>query len=436
MSLAWFLEKKGYQNIHLFEKNATIGGILQTDVFKESIIEQAAESVGMYPKTIMQLLEALGLSNEIIYPKTAQFQIYVNCKLHNPPQGLRFMVPTQVELFNNSPFFSEAGKLRIVEELNVAPITTHKEESLKDFVLRRFGEEMYTRYAAPVYGGIFGYAAEQLSIQSVLPQLPKWEKTYGSITKAVQTLYPDSFLNQSQASKSSYNFFSLKNGMHSLPKTIAEQLNYTRIFLNHPIQQLNYKNTIWKIEEDSFDSVYITTAAPIASKLLVTSYPTLSKQLNKIPFKSAGIVTFIFNQHDIVLDKNISGILLPVEDFPACSAITFSANKWANRVDDSKVMLRLYLRDTPLLDQPKRQIVSIALQSLQQLVQVNNHPLKSHYNLWRHSRPLYKIGHQAMLQEIELTLNKLPGLQLCGCSYKGSGLASLVHQSKVLALDA
>jgi len=94
-------------------------------------------------------LEAVSLTNEIIYPKTAKFQIYGKGELYSPPQGLRFMVPTLVEAFRKNSFFSETGKKRIFNEKNIAPSMVSSDESLKDFVCRRFGEEMYTRYAAP-----------------------------------------------------------------------------------------------------------------------------------------------------------------------------------------------------------------------------------------------------------------------------------------------
>jgi len=81
LSLAWFLEKRGFQHIHIFEQSSTIGGILQTNFLEESVIEKAAESVAVYPETIIELLDAVGLSNEIIYPKTSKFQIYVKGKL-------------------------------------------------------------------------------------------------------------------------------------------------------------------------------------------------------------------------------------------------------------------------------------------------------------------------------------------------------------------
>lgn len=435
LSLAWFLEKKGFQHIHIFEQKSTIGGILQTHISAQSVVEQAAESVALYPKTITELIEAVGLSNEIIYPKTAKFQIYVKGKLNSPPEGLRFMVPTQVEEFKKNPFFSEQGKQRIFNEINIAPSTSNSEESLKDFVCRRFGDEMYKRYAAPVYGGIFGYAAEQLSIQSVLPQLTQWEAKYGSVTKAVQTLYPISSINQSSNKKKTTNYFSLKNGMHSLVKAITQHLTHSQIFLNHRIDQLSYKNKCWEIDNALYDEVFVTTAAPSASGILATAHPTLSKLLTQIAFKSAAIITFIFKQIDLTLNKNISGILLPVEDFPEFSAITFSSNKWTNRIDKDKVLLRLYLRDTPWLNEAEEDIVSKALQSLQQLVPIKNLPLKHQYHQWFKSRPLYTIGHQKIISDIQKILDELPGLHLTGCSYKGSGVASLVHQAKELTIN-
>jgi len=409
---------------------------LQTDISSNSIIEQAAESIGTFPKTILELLETVGLADEIIYPDANQFQIYVEGKKLSPPQGLRFMVPTQIELFNNGNFFSEIGKQRILEEVNAPVLESKANTTLKDFVVRRFGNEMYARYAAPVYGGIFGYDADQLSLHSVLPQLPKWEMEHGSITKAVQTLYPSTFSKNASGSKA-VNFFSLKNGLHSLPSAIAKKLKHTKIILNSKVKNLQSETSPsinqWKINESLFDELFISTAAHSTAKILENVHPELSCLLQQITFKSAGILTLIFNKADIDLDESVSGVLLPVDEFPSFSALTFSSNKWANRIETNKILLRLYLRDTPLLHQPIETIQEHGLQVLEQLVTVKNDPKKYFYHLWKNSRPLYKTGHQEIIQQIERALKDLPDLHLTGCSYKGSGVASLVHQAKMLA---
>jgi len=220
--------------------------------------------------------------------------------------------------------------------------------------------------------------------------------------------------------------------MHSLVNAIAQHLKHSQIFLNQRINHLSYKNKSWQIEHSLYDEVFVTTSAPVASKILATVHSTISSLISQIAFKSAGIVTLTFKQVDITLNENISGILLPVEDFPAFSAITFSSNKWTNRTASDKALLRLYLRDTPLLKEPEKFIVYKAIQSLQQLVPVKSKPLKHQYNQWHKSRPLYKIGHQKIISDIQKILLELPGLHLTGCSYKGSGVASLVHQAKEL----
>jgi len=409
---------------------------LQTDISSNSIIEQAAESIGTFPKTILELLETVGLADEIIYPDASQFQIYVEGKKLSPPQGLRFMVPTQIEQFNKSSFFSDLGKKRILEEANIPALKSKANTTLKDFVVRRFGDEMYERYAAPVYGGIFGYDADRLSLNSVLPQLPKWEMEYGSVTKAVQTLYPSAFSATASANKAA-NFFSLKNGLHSLPLAIAKKLKHTKIILNSKVENLQRETSSpinqWKINESLFDELFISSAAHATAQIIQNVHLELSRLLQQITFKSAGILTLIFNKVDIDLDEIVSGVLLPVDEFPSFSALTFSSNKWTNRIETDKILLRLYLRDTPLLHQPLETIQKEGSLVLEQLVTVKKTPQKLHYHLWPDSRPLCKTGHQEIIQQIERALKDLPGLHLTGCSYKGSGVASLVHQSKMLA---
>jgi len=424
LTAAFYLEKAGFDNISLFEKLSEVGGVLKTDFTNDCLIEQAAESIAKFPQSIFGLIDEIGLTNEVMEPVASKFQLWVDGKMIAPPEGLRYMVPTNLVAFNKSNFFSNNGVQRILQEPKISLIEKTENLTLKDFVVHRFGEEMYQRYAAPVYGGIFGYDADKLSLQTVMPQLLNWVKQHGSITKAVQNL--------PQKSNTGAVYFSFRNGVQSFADKLGKHLNKTNFFLNKPIKGITKNNEKWLVNEQLFDKVIITTTATITASLIQKVQPALSHLLKKIQFKTAGILTFWYDELLSEIDNNTSGILLPVNEFPTFSAITFSSNKWSGRTKAGKRLLRLYIRDADLIKQPKTLVEQKAIDLLKHLLKIEKKPTNTFLHWWPNSRPLYTTHHQQIVSKINNELAKTPNLYLGGCSYNGSGVASLVHQSKLL----
>ena len=57
------------------------------------------------------------------------------------------------------------------------------DESVWDFVSRRFSSEVAEYFFDPLFKGIFAGDIRKLSIRSCMPLLKEWEERYGSVTK-------------------------------------------------------------------------------------------------------------------------------------------------------------------------------------------------------------------------------------------------------------
>ena len=87
LSLAYYLEQAGHQNIELFEASGQLGGIIRTRYQDGCVIEEGPESFAT-AQTDFKLLEDLGLRDEIIRPTTRNFLLGVAGKLRTPPKGM------------------------------------------------------------------------------------------------------------------------------------------------------------------------------------------------------------------------------------------------------------------------------------------------------------------------------------------------------------
>ena len=57
----------------------------------------------------------------------------------------------------------------------------HREQSIADFVTRRFGRETYDWLVEPLLSGIFAGDGEQLSLDATFPRLIEAEREHGSV---------------------------------------------------------------------------------------------------------------------------------------------------------------------------------------------------------------------------------------------------------------
>src|SRR5262249_34022391 len=111
--------------------------------------------------------------------------ILIKGKLVPIPEGLEFMVPTQVAPMMSTRLFSFATKLRMAAEpFSRQRQAQSEDESVADFVRRHFGQEMVERVAEPLLAGVYGGDAESLSVSAVLPRFVEMQREHGSLVRA------------------------------------------------------------------------------------------------------------------------------------------------------------------------------------------------------------------------------------------------------------
>ena len=58
-----------------------------------------------------------------------------------------------------------------------------EEESVAQFVRRKFGHEILEYLVAPFVSGVYAGDPEKLSLRAAFPPLDEWERTYGSVLR-------------------------------------------------------------------------------------------------------------------------------------------------------------------------------------------------------------------------------------------------------------
>ena len=172
--------------IVLIEGSHRLGGKLQT-LRKDGFIIDRGPSSFRDPKGIVaQLAKQLNIEDEIVTTTNAKTFIAIDKDLQQVPQNTIMGIPTKFKPFMASELVSWSGKVRATADLIIPPSKVDGDQSLGKFVRRRFGEEFVQSLIEPLLSGVYSGDIDELSLQSTLPSLLRYEQQRGSVIRGMR----------------------------------------------------------------------------------------------------------------------------------------------------------------------------------------------------------------------------------------------------------
>jgi len=449
LSAAYELTRQGHRDFVLYEATNRLGGIVETHREAGFVIECGADSWVTEKPWARELAIELGLGSEIIPSEDARRRTYLleGDRLVPMPDGMRMMVPGDLDAIDRSPLFSEAARhayraepSRAAEFQAFAAGRADRDESIESFVHRHFGDEVTQKVAWPLLAGVFGGDISKLSVAAVMPAFLKMERDHGSLILALQSQQ------RSPAPKQSV-FTSLQSGLESLVEAIAARLPPSAIRLSEPVASIARTPDGWQITTPSrsavFNEVVVATPVPISRELLAPAIPEFHELLD-IEATSAVVAAFAFDRAasaKLAIPEGF-GFLVP-QYVPQCAqtaaaepgllAATFVHQKFSHRAPEGCALLRAFFGgDTApsLLSWPDAELAALARRNLSRVLGELPDPAITLVRRWPRSLPQYAVGHLARVAQIEAILAHHPGLRLIGNALHGVGLPDMVRQGR------
>jgi oxygen-dependent protoporphyrinogen oxidase len=439
----------------LYEASARLGGIVETVHEQGFTIECGPDAWVTEKPWVRELVEELGLAEEIIPSNDFQRLTYIaqGNTLLPMPEHMRMMVPTKWESLVHSPLLSWQAKHAYLREPKRAEELKHSallqqgkdaDESVATFVARHFGEEATRTFAGPLLAGVFGGDIDKLSVRAVLAPFVKMEAESGSLITAVQTR------TTARSSARPSIFTSLKTGLGTLIQRIVAAIPASSIKLNTPVASIRQRGTSWFVtastgETSEFDSVFLATPA-LHTRSLLTSLDHASAHeiASLLPTEASSAVcvalAFLPQKAARLRIKRGFGFLVPgesnkraVDESPNLLAATFVDQKFAHRAPAGAVLLRGFFGGQAAEQLRRSDDHAVSTETRRQLSRYLGplpEPDVSVVRHWPASLPQYFVGHATRVERAERLLHALPGLRLLGNSYHGVGLPDLVRDAR------
>jgi len=419
LSSAYYLKKSGLSNFLILESNSRLGGKINTFLEEGFLIEESADSFVTTKSYALDLIKDLGLEDQIIQPLTNDFFFLGNEGLIPPPKGLVNMVPTNIDLFQEYPFFTQNGKDEVLNERFISPNLNQEDESFGNFITRRFGKEMLEKYAAPLFQGIYATPVDELSLNATFSNLRLMEQKYGSLTAANQEL-------KLKGDRSRSTFAGLRKGIGSLIDALELQIkdNY---LLKEKIEAI--------VVEDEFIRVNTSNTSYYAKSLINTLHPVIFNGLLGVSYPtelsqgSSILLTLGYKSEDVINVPNCSGFIA-FDDYDGnISAATFSSKKWENRATNGFDLFRIFVKKETCLNLPEEELTILIINEFNQLFKIEASPCYIRTTNWSNALPQYKIGHLNKIDSWQKSVIH-PKIVHIGCAINGVGIPDCIHSGK------
>lgn len=426
LTAAHALMQQGHEVVVL-DRGATPGGRIRTEYRDGFLVEHGPNSMISPAPGAEDLIASLGLAGERIDKGSGVRHRYL------VRDGRAHALPLDPLGFFSSGFFSLRGRLRMLAEPFVR--RGPQDETVADFVRRRFGRELLDYVFDPLVGGIYAGNPENLSMTALLPRLKQLELRYGSVVRGVATKALTGM--DPRFDPRHRNLFSFRQGMASLPQRLANALgprvwSGVRVVSLHALAGGGFQLCLRDGDSDTslrVDGVVVALPAYAAAKVLAPMAPAVSDGLATIEHPPLAVVALGYRRAQIAHPLDGLGVLTPTVERRKTLGFLFSSTLFAQRAPDNHALLTAYVggaRQPELAQLPREELVAMIRTEAADLLGARGEPVFDSVRYWRQSLPQPDLGHARRIAALRTLEEEYPGLVVTGNYVAGVSTAACI----------
>jgi oxygen-dependent protoporphyrinogen oxidase len=429
LTAAFYLKRNGIP-VTAYEASGRAGGVIQSLRKEGYIAEFGPNTLLETSPKISQLVRDAGLQSRRLDPDPKAEARYV-VRYKRP-----IAMPTKPLGFFTTDLFTLKAKFAVVREPFIKPRRDGVEESIAQFVVRRFNQEFLDHAIDALVAGIYAGDPHKLSVTHAFPKLKALEDNYGSMIKG-QLLGGRGRKKRGEVAKDRAPKFSFDEGLQVLPDSLAAELGDS-VQLNTAVSKLKQTAEGWTLtltsagrecEAQHSAVIYAGTAFKLAQLKIESDKSVDLSPLSEVRYPPVASVVLGFRREDVAHSCEGFGMLIPrVEGFKILGTI-FSSSLFPNRAPAGHHTLTSYVggeRYPELASLPPDKLYNLVCDDLRILLGVKGKPTFQHSVFYPRAIPQYNVGYgryRALMTETE---TKAPGLFLAGHYRDGVSLTDSI----------
>ncbi len=456
LACAYRLRQLGMPCVVL-EATDRAGGVIAT-IRRDGFLFETGPQCPRFPASVWRLLRELRLEGEFVAgDPNAKRYILRSGRLHRAPFSPTGMIATGL--------VGLRSKWRILTEVLRSSQAPEYEESLADFVQRKFGAEVLDYLVDPIISTVYFGDAQQMGMESAFPALVQWERDYGSLARGAvrarnakprATEQKELTAEPRRSAKGRGlvvtdalpSLGSFRQGMAVLPEKLADDLGgriryRSGVTCVAPLATKDGKSEEgWQIclagGEITTEHLILAVPAYIAAQALENSVPELASRLQAIEYAPLCAVASAYERGKVANALDGFGLMVPRREELHTICTFWNSSLFPERAPQGKVLLTTLARSGANHDglvMSGEQCAQTVETETGRNLGITGEPLDQ--VVWKDERalPQYNVGHAQRVAEIESILRTVPGLHLAGNFLKGRSLGDCVELAYRVAED-
>jgi oxygen-dependent protoporphyrinogen oxidase len=394
LTAAFYLKRRGAA-VTLYEAGNRAGGVIQSVRRDGFLAEFGPNTILETSPKIAQLVRDTGLESRKLASDPAAEARYV-VRYRRP-----IAMPGSPIGFLGTKLFTWGAKFAVLREPFIPPRRDGVEESIGEFVVRRFNREFLDHAIDALVAGIYAGDPNRLSLPHAFPKLKALEDNYGSMIKG-QIRGARERRKSGEVARDRAAKFSFDEGLEVLPRTLASGLGQS-LRLGTPVSGLARTLGGWRVQasdgEREFNAVIYCGTAYRLAELDVQGAGLPASALgamSEISYPPVASVVLGFRRADVAHSCQGFGMLIPkIEGFKILGTI-FSSALFPNRAPAGHVTLTSYIggaRYPELAGQAPERLVQDTLADLRVLLGVRGEPVFTQTATYAKAIPQYNVGY-------------------------------------------
>jgi len=452
LACAYRLKRLG-ASVMLLEASDRVGGIIRARR-RNGILFEAGPLCPRFPRVLRELVRDIGLEGAFI-------RVNSRAKRYVLKGGHLYPAPLSPWALLGTRLVGLRDKARFVGEPFGRAKPPDSEESVADFVRRKFGAETLDYLVDPFVSAVFFSDPEDMGMESALPSLTHWEREHGSVFRGAiksrssngrRPAPPDSTISTHPSSSVRLNealppLGSFPAGLTALTDRLGEKLGPS-LRLGAGVESVRRDGASasvgpWLIrltggEEIAADSVVLTVPAYEAASVLQRAEPHLSSMLAAIAYSPLVVVCSAYDRVQVRHSVEGFGFVVPRREGLRTISCTWNSSLFPDRAPAGKVLITTLARpfaEDSLLEMPEEAIANLVEGEVSAVLGISGSPVDR--MVWKHPHalPHFRIGHAQRVATIRQDLRALPGLRLAGNYLEGRSVGDCVEIAFGVAED-
>jgi protoporphyrinogen/coproporphyrinogen III oxidase len=428
LTCAYRLKKLG-ANVMLFESSERAGGLIGSIEQDGFLFERGPQSF-QGTAGLLELVRAAGIQGDLL-------EADANAPRYVLRGGRLQKIPMSPPALVGSSLLGIGSRWKIVSEPFRRTSPPAQEESVADFVRRKFGHEILEYLVSPFVSGVYAGDPERLSLRAAFPTLEEWERQFGSVVRGAIKSRP-----ANGEKKKAPPLCSFRRGLSTLTEALAGDLGPSLKMGARAAQVSQAPNGARGFEIQvvaggssqtiGAGAIVLATPAYVSAQLLQPLSSQVAHLLSGIPYAAVTVVAAGYYEKQFAHPPDGFGFLVPRKEKMRTLGTVWNSALFAGRAPEGCALMTSFLggaTDPDLAHLPEDEIETIANDENRHILQINGAPVTS--VTWKHAKalPQYNLGHGHIIEGIREPQSEISGVFFAGNYLEGPAIGKCVEQA-------